>query len=490
MANIIKSGNRKLDLNPRKIVEEVSIKTSKKGFIMKESATEPAEFLLPKIEAIHAGPTRNFNHYPADKLRGNQELKSGVYSWMHPYAKPVIYNHDTETAPSGRIQQAAYSEFTSSGRPGIIVVPKITEKSAIQSIMDGRLLTVSIGATTDSATCSICGTDIINEDFCGHWRGDTYDGRVCEWVSGNVWFDELSWVNVPADSDAMVIDRQSSIFLGETNSKESKNKESLSEYYGVPKNGNLLIVEENDKITEINKKEETNKMTEEQALELQEQNRLLTEELEKLKNKSSEDKLKEETTEEDKTDTNEESSEDKDEETETEVTTKAEKETDDEDKDEEETDKVDTESKTETEDEKKAEAEKAEVTEESTKIEELEALNESLLSQIEDLTKELKESKIEQISIYKEFKDEDAFKSFKETMMTRSMESIKDTLSDVSTTENASKNVQRKVNEVKNPLPNSEATKAVKEETKETKESTKVEDKISTQDFLVGMLKK
>lgn len=200
---------RGLDIDPRKLDESVTVQPK----IVKESATAFKEattengtrYLLPRIEAIHAGSTRNNTHYPADKLRGHEELKSGVYSWLHPYAKPVIFNHDVETEATGRIQAAAFAEYTAAGRPGIIVVPKITQEKAIDDILGGRLLTVSIGATTDAAICSHCHTDIINEGFCGHMKGEVVDGKKVEWIVGNVWFDELSWVNVPADRDAMII---------------------------------------------------------------------------------------------------------------------------------------------------------------------------------------------------------------------------------------------------------------------------------------------
>lgn len=160
--------------------------------------------LYPRIEAIHAGRTRNFNRYLAEKLKGDPDLRSGVYSWTAPYPKPVIHNHDTNTEATGRVYSASYSEYTAAGRPGIIVTPKITQEKAIKDIQEGRLLTVSIGASTNAAVCSICGTDIINEGFCGHMRGEEYDGQVAEWIAGDLFFDELSWVNVPADSDAMI----------------------------------------------------------------------------------------------------------------------------------------------------------------------------------------------------------------------------------------------------------------------------------------------
>lgn len=200
-----------LDFDPSKIKESVTVKPQiqiESATAFRESTRQLAEssYLLPRIEAIHAGATRNSTRYPAEKLRGHEELKSGVYSWLHPYAKPVIYNHDTETEATGRIQTAAFAEYTSAGRPGIIVVPKITSEKAIDDILGGRLLTVSIGATTDAAICSVCGTNILDEGYCGHMKGETYDGVTAEWIVGNVWFDELSWVNVPADQDAMIID--------------------------------------------------------------------------------------------------------------------------------------------------------------------------------------------------------------------------------------------------------------------------------------------
>ncbi|MES9681834.1 hypothetical protein ABWK22_02715 [Gottfriedia acidiceleris] len=196
-----------LEVDPMIISESVTTKAkiSQVDTAFNESTNESGiTVLYPKIEAIHAGRTRNFNVYTAEKLKGSHELKSGVYSWTQPYPKPVIHNHDVNTEATGRVYSASYSDITSAGRPGLIVTPKITQEKAIKDILEGRLLTVSIGATTNAAVCSVCGTDIINEGWCGHMRGEEYDGQMCEWVAGDLFFDELSWVNVPADSDAMI----------------------------------------------------------------------------------------------------------------------------------------------------------------------------------------------------------------------------------------------------------------------------------------------
>lgn len=197
-----------LDLDPRKIGESTTVKPDihiegRNAFA--ESSGDGKRALFPRIEAIHAGKTRNNTRYMADKLKGDPILRSGVYSWLHPYPKPIIYNHDTDTKATGRVHNAMFASETKAGRPGIVVIPKITDDEAIQSILDGRLMTVSIGATTDSAICTICDTDIIEEGWCGHMKGESYDGQLCEWIVGNVYFDELSWVNVPADQDAMVV---------------------------------------------------------------------------------------------------------------------------------------------------------------------------------------------------------------------------------------------------------------------------------------------
>lgn len=43
-------------------------------------------------------------------------------------------------------------------------------------------------------------------EMCEHDKGSIYDGVKCEWIMGNIWFNECSWVNVPADTEAGVFD--------------------------------------------------------------------------------------------------------------------------------------------------------------------------------------------------------------------------------------------------------------------------------------------
>lgn len=186
---------------------------SKKLFSISESKKDDKDknkkiVLKPRIECIHAGMTRNKTFYSAEKLKGDPIKASGVYSWTNPYPKPMIKNHDSYSGdPTGRIESAVYITNSTTNKESIVIIPTITDPDAIEKVLDGRYMTVSIGATTDSAICSICGTNLVEEGWCGHFKGEKYDDQECYWIIGDLWFDECSWVNVPADQDAQVVDK-------------------------------------------------------------------------------------------------------------------------------------------------------------------------------------------------------------------------------------------------------------------------------------------
>ena len=197
----------------------VAPKIDKEGShkILTEAKSSDKKLVLrPRIEAIHAGRTRNHNIYPSEKLRGDRSYKdptsgklmpTGVHSFTYPYPKPMITDHfPTADNTTGRIINAQFIHDSLTNRDVIVIIPEITSPDAIEKILDGRYMTVSVGVSTDSAICNICGKDIINEGWCKHEKGQEYDGVVCGWIVGNLWFDECSWVAVPADPDAKVID--------------------------------------------------------------------------------------------------------------------------------------------------------------------------------------------------------------------------------------------------------------------------------------------
>lgn len=181
---------------------------------LKESTGKDGKISLRvRIEAIHETVTKNHIRYPSDRLKGDPEFikegkkaPTGVHSWTRPYPKPMLVNHDIYEKPLGRIIDAQYLEKTTDSRPGIETLVEISDQEAIEMIQDGRYYTVSIGADTDGLFCNICGENIIESSECTHWKGETYDGKKCHWSVGNLWFLELSFVNVPADDMARVLD--------------------------------------------------------------------------------------------------------------------------------------------------------------------------------------------------------------------------------------------------------------------------------------------
>lgn len=201
--------------------------------------------LLVRVAATHAGIiTKNNGFYLPDKM------SQGASSMMSPFPKPILLHHDSYKDPIGRIVNADYINtantlfnrdskfkgFTDSktsfiakldlvdalfedghledpdfqGLGYISVVAKITDPEAIQKIADSRLMTVSIGASTDRAVCSICKSDWVDEGPCEHRPGKTYDEKPAFIIAGNLTYEELSFVNSPADPFARVIEVQNS----------------------------------------------------------------------------------------------------------------------------------------------------------------------------------------------------------------------------------------------------------------------------------------
>jgi len=182
---------------------------------IKETYDPNAKAIIATIDASHGGYiNRNFYYYNPDSMR------SGTPTWTKPYAKPWILNHYRDSDPVGRVQQARF--FGDSNQGHVQTAVRITDMDAIERVVDGRYLTVSVGQkATQSVTCSICGTDLMSSDrWCGHIRGVYYDPEetndalhnykpaerdanqtLCYWIVDGIEYIEGSFVNVPADND-------------------------------------------------------------------------------------------------------------------------------------------------------------------------------------------------------------------------------------------------------------------------------------------------
>src|SRR3990167_11553938 len=221
----------------------------------------PGRSLVAKIAATHAGLiTRNNGFYLPEKMR------KGVSTFTEHYAKPVQLHHNKSTDPVGRIVKAEYIDTSNGIKDKIIGLPIkdsfgntigklndrtfdnfingnlsfiqtvnfisdtlaksevlqdpswdglgyalitaiISDQDAIQKILDKRYLTGSVGVSTNKAICSVCKLDWADEGSpCEHKPGKIYDGAKAFLITGDLAYDEYSFVNVPADRHSGVLE--------------------------------------------------------------------------------------------------------------------------------------------------------------------------------------------------------------------------------------------------------------------------------------------
>ena len=156
-----------------------------------------------EMEATHSGKNHNYCVYYEDSMEKDAE------SFVNPFKKPMLKNHNDCSEPLGRIIQSWFgpSQLTDE-RSAIHLKTRVTDQDAIPKFLDGRYSTVSIGGTTGTVTCNICGKTILNDGkfkFCGHWRGETYKDQICYWGAKDIEYHEVSTVNNPADDYAQIM---------------------------------------------------------------------------------------------------------------------------------------------------------------------------------------------------------------------------------------------------------------------------------------------
>jgi len=159
--------------------------------------------LIIEVAAIHEGLTANYNNYSA------AELEKALESWVEPYPKPIILNHDLSTEPIGRII-AARMDKESDGSSFVRLQVAITDPVAAQKVLDKRYLTGSVGGRASKAVCSISGEDLAQETESGRpkmpkfRRGKVYKGKLAYIDMQDISFKEYSFVNQPADQKSGV----------------------------------------------------------------------------------------------------------------------------------------------------------------------------------------------------------------------------------------------------------------------------------------------
>lgn len=173
--------------------------------LLRDSASGKVNIIALDVEteATHSGKNHNYCIYYEDSMEKDAE------SFINPFNKPMLKNHNSYSEPLGRIKQSWFgpSKLTDE-RSAIHLKTRVTDKDAIEKFLDGRYGTVSIGGSMGTVTCNICGKTILKDGkfkFCGHWRGETYKDQVCYWGARDIEYHEVSTVNNPADDFAQVV---------------------------------------------------------------------------------------------------------------------------------------------------------------------------------------------------------------------------------------------------------------------------------------------
>ena len=187
--------------------------------------------LKVSMDATHSGVITNRRVYPGLRVqKGYKSFYSKQNGGDSEYDKPVLRHHSMDEDPIGRIVKATFTPLKSGyefendyknpdaegnrGSGVVTIDAVIVDPESIQKIVDGRYLSISVGHSTDTVTCSICSDNIFR---CEHMPGHRYNSegeeaeddaensRLCFYITGNMQYNEASFVNMPAQAPAKLI---------------------------------------------------------------------------------------------------------------------------------------------------------------------------------------------------------------------------------------------------------------------------------------------
>jgi len=201
-------------------------KPFKLGWLMDKVTRQTSQTrMLAEFNASNSGTIVNGRVYPGTKVRAS------VRYWLYPYPKPLVDRHpsegllggDSEPKTLGRARSATFiqtmeeSVFADDWKhPGVEdkgsgftrVGTSVSDRDAIQEIIDERFLTVSMGARSPLLACSICGKNWVI-DRCEHRPGEEYEvdgeSRGMYLVSGMLYYDHLARTAFPAQPNSVVL---------------------------------------------------------------------------------------------------------------------------------------------------------------------------------------------------------------------------------------------------------------------------------------------
>lgn len=184
-----------------------------------------------------------------------------MQSWVDPYPKPIIMNHDLSSEPIGRVI-AAKMDKEEDGSHFVRLQIAVTDPVAAQKISDQRYLTGSVGGRAGKAVCSISGEDLAVEDASGrpkapkYKRGTVHKGKMAYIDMQDISFKEYSFVNQPADQRSSVRSKKSAD--GKVAISDSENWVAKSKAFVLHMNEeDIVSISENESILHNLKKKES-----------------------------------------------------------------------------------------------------------------------------------------------------------------------------------------------------------------------------------------
>ena len=241
--------------------------------------------LMVEIEGLHSVLTRNDTFYTDKGMIKSEKL------WTNPYEIPVIMHHDEKKGVTiGRVKHAFWTDKNTRSNTGALrFIANIAHKDGIEGVKNGTLSTVSVGILANEVRCSICNQDIATYGECEHERGAYYEGEKCYWRVESFEPKELSFVIVPSDQYAHIIDVYEP---SKKNLTEGKEVNKMDAWLELIRESEKVALSESTKEKEETKKkieDETATETEETVEETAEQ----TKEEEAVENKEENEKVEE-----------------------------------------------------------------------------------------------------------------------------------------------------------------------------------------------------
>lgn len=228
--------------------------------------------LRATINATYSGYLLNRRVYPGRYLRQKDcfgDWCSEANGGTATFDKPVLTHHDDHGEPIGRVVASKFIQLWDDAKlledfkspathydqgSGLIQVQAlITDPVAIAKILDGRYNTVSSGQNSPHMWCSICGSDFKSEESCEHFPGRNYEdddgrARLCYVITGKLTYHELSYVNLPANQNAVTVAAELNDSLGDDVKAEHVDHDQALTYAGM-----VLVDKEGSEIDLSNK---------------------------------------------------------------------------------------------------------------------------------------------------------------------------------------------------------------------------------------------